>query len=622
MVNAMIPAKPDEQSDVSFCEKTANSDLLEFSSESYEILGHRISSHEIGLLWFFTCSFLTAYIVCYLAGIKYASVSHSHIIYGVFVLLNVIAASISFVAWTRIPSRSVARDSSLFLNFSLCSATMGNLIDFLFWVFQIVPFKQSVFTNLFFVFAILFALPGIHLLGKVCRVEFSRQSWLYYLGLIATSIAIPILMNPDALGTSRLSANPKEVVFGLLYSMGIGYLAAVSLYLWKHAQGRLFHSARFISVGTTLLSLGCAIYAGLFIGIPVEEIPSHPVHIIVAIGYLAVALGLRHIGIVINAIFKMKESLFPPSLPLIEIFGPSQGMVVYRRMENSIKSALEELLRSKAESEMKQRIIGELEAEVKLRKETEKALILEKEKAEDANKTKSQFLAMMSHELKTPLTAIKGYGQILSSTSGPASILPTQKIQEIAGHIVDNSNHLQSMIDGILRFSQLENGSFTYHVEEFKLAEVLDHIDSLLLRQLPGQENFSACIPERDLTLMTDRLSLQHIILNLLTNAFKFGKDGKIVLEIRRSGRDLFIVVEDHGIGIAPQHLENIFQAFYQISHGNRRKYGGTGLGLSIVKKLTEELKGKIFVDSEPDKGSRFEVLLPDIIIEGNQHES
>jgi signal transduction histidine kinase len=617
----MMPEKPDENS-IDLAIENITSDYSELAAEKYQFLGYHFSSYEVGLLWFFACSFLAAYIVCFIAGIKYASLTHSHILYAVFVLLNVTAAAISFMAWTKIPSRSIARDSSLFLNFSLCSAALGNLIDFLFWVFQIAPFKQSVFTNLFFVFAILFALPGIHLLGKVCRVEFNRQSWLYYLALIATSVAIPFLMNPGSINSGEFSANPKEVVFGLLYSIGIGYLAATGYFLWRNAQGRLFHSARFISMGCIMLSLGCSIYAGLFIGIPIEEIPSHPVHIVLALGYLCVALGLRHTGIVINSIFNLKESLLPPSLPLIEIFGPSQGMAVYRKMESSIKNALEELLRSKAESEMKQRIIGELEAEVKLRKETEKALILEKEKAEEANKTKSQFLAMMSHELKTPLTAIKGYGQILSSTSGPASTLPAQKIQEIAGHIVLNSNHLQNMIDGILRFSQLENGSFTYHVEEFRLADILDQIDSLLLPQLSNLTGFVTNVPERDLILKTDRLSLQHIILNLLTNALKFGKDGKISLEIRRSGRDLFIVVEDSGIGIAPQHLENIFEAFYQISHGNRRKYGGTGLGLSIVKKLTEELKGKIFVNSEPDKGSRFEILLPEVIIEGNQHES
>ncbi len=595
-------------------------ELNAFAPERFELLGHRFSTFELSLLWFSICCFLASYIVCYLADLHYGSTEHAHILYAVFVTLNVMAAALGFLAWTRIPSRSIARDATLFLNISLCSAAMGNLIDFLFWVFKLASFKQIVFTNLFFVFAILFALPGVFLLGKVCRVEFSRQSWVYYLAIITLCTAIPVFMNTGLLYSGHLNTNPKEVIFGLLYSIGIGYLGAVSLYLWKNAQGRLFHSARLVGMGSLLLSLGCSVYAGLFISIRPDEIPSHPVHIVLALGYISVALGLRHMGIIINAIFNMKESILPPSLPLVEIFGPSQGMAVYKKMENSIKKALEELLRSKAESEMKQRIIGELEAEVKLRKETEKALILEKERTEDANRTKSQFLAMMSHELKTPLTAIKGYGQILSSTSGPASLLPPQKAQEIASQIVNNSNHLQSMIDGILRFSQLENGSFTYHVEKFPLSEILNHIDSMFLGPQATSASLSAIIPDRTLILRTDRLSLQHILVNLLTNAFKFGKDLPVLLEIRRQENDLFIAVEDHGVGIAPQDLEKVFEAFYQVSHGNRRKFGGTGLGLSIVKKLTEELKGRIFVFSEPDKGSRFEIILPETVVEGNRN--
>lgn len=591
-------------------------DVSTSNPTKFEILGQKFSSYELGFLWFYLCCFLAAYIVCYLAGITYASPIHACILYSVFVLLNVTASAICFFAWVKIPTRSLARDATLFFNMSLASAATGNVIDFLFWIFNLAGFKQSVFVNLFFVFAILFALPGVHLLGKVCKVEFARQSIYYYLGIIAISFAVPFLMNPDILQTGSNNSNPKEVLFGLAYAVGIGYLASVSLYLWKSAQGRLFHSARLVSLGCFLLSTGCAIYAGLFVGGNIEAIPSHPVHIIIALGYICVALGIRHTEIIINTIFGLQDNL-PPSLPLIEIFGPSQGMVVYKKMEASIKATLEELLRSKAEGEVKQRIIGELEAEVKLRKETERALILEKEKAEDANKTKSQFLAMMSHELKTPLTAIKGYGQILSSTTGPASTLSPEKVHEISQQIVINSNHLQNMIDGILRFSQLENGSFIYNVEVFNLSEVLAYIDALLLQQF-SLANFTARIPERNLLLRCDKLSVQHIIINLLTNAFKFCRDGHIVLAVRRSDADLFISVEDDGIGIAPAHLENIFEAFYQISHGNKRKFGGTGLGLSIVKKLTEELNGKITVVSEPDRGSRFEVILPGIVIEGN----
>ncbi|EKD84099.1 MAG: integral membrane sensor signal transduction histidine kinase [uncultured bacterium] len=284
-------------------------------------------------------------------------------------------------------------------------------------------------------------------------------------------------------------------------------------------------------------------------------------------------------------------------------------------MESRIKDAFEELLRAKAETDMKQKIISELESEVKLRKETEQALIHEKEKAEEANRTKSQFLAMMSHELKTPLTAIKGYGQLLHNPPGNPANLAENKVKEIAEQIVFNSSHLQTMIDGILRFSQLESGKFTFHKEEFQINELAEYLDALINQQQQfSGAKFSMDIPERHLKLYTDKLSVQHIVVNLLMNATKFCKDGEISIKITRSGNDLLIEAKDTGIGIAESNLEKIFDAFYQVSHGNRRKYGGAGLGLSIVKKLTEELNGKIIVESKLDQGSRFEVLLPDVV--------
>lgn len=609
-----------KKSSLEFCIDRLISSPEENSSDEAAVLhglATRISLQEIAICWMVIAAFLSAYLVCYLGNISYASLYHARIIYLIFVSTNIIAALISLQAWSRTPSRSIAKDAMLFFTISICSAALGNTIDFLFWIFNLAPFKQSVFTNLFFVFAILFALPGVHLLGRVCRVEFSQQPLVYYLGIILIYLAMPMLMNPSLMTNFLQLSNLKEFVFGLLYAVGIGYLAAVSYYLWRNALGRLLNPARLVSIGLFLLSFGCSIYAGLFPRVPAVEIPSSPVHIVIAMGYLLTALGIRKTEQTLNTIFNLKDAKLPPSLHLIEIFGPSQGLAVYKKMETHIRDALEELLKSKAESEMKQKVISELESEVKLRKETERALIIEKERAEEANKTKLQFLAMMSHELKTPLTAIKGYGQLLSNPSGPAANISAEKTTAIASQIVVNSNHLQNMIDGLLRFSQLESGQFTYHKEEFALKEIVEHTESLLaMQQQFSAAKFTSNITNPSLRLYTDKLALQHILTNLLLNAFKFCKDGNISLEIRGSGNSLFLVVEDDGIGIAPQFLGKIFDAFFQISHGNRRKYGGTGLGLSIVKKITEELGGKIYVNSEPEHGSRFEIVLPEIVIE------
>lgn len=129
-------------------------DVSTSNPTKFEILGQKFSSYELGFLWFYLCCFLAAYIVCYLAGITYASPIHTRILYSVFVLLNVTASAICFFAWVKIPTRSLARDATLFFNMSLASAATGNVIDFLFWIFNLAGFKQSVFVNLFFVFAI------------------------------------------------------------------------------------------------------------------------------------------------------------------------------------------------------------------------------------------------------------------------------------------------------------------------------------------------------------------------------------------------------------------------------------------------------------------------------------
>ncbi len=585
--------------------------------EGYQILNNRLTISESHWLWSPMLVFAVAYFGCYLAAIKYGSPLHAGIMYTIFVAFNITAALIAVNSWNVIPSRSIAKDSMLMLTLSLCSAAIGNLFDTIFWLTGISPFKQNVFTNLFFVFAILFAMPGVYLLGRVCRVKFGQKPFVYSIGLSLIFIIIPISMNPGILKQSPEFYNIKEFIFGLIYAIGIGYLASLSLHLCRYAQGRLQNPARLIGIGLMLLSFGCAIYSGLFTSVPAHEIPSSPVHVIIAMGYIVGAMGIRRTEMTIRIIFNLKDPKLPPSLPLIEIFGPSQGLEVYQKMEFRIKSAFEELLRAKAETEMKQKIISELENEVRLRKETEQALINEKEKAEEANKTKSQFLAMMSHELKTPLTAIRGYGQLLHNPPVITAGMSEEKVREIAEQIVFNAGHLQTMIDGILRFSQLESGKFTYHKEEFLLEELASYIDALIIQQQQfSNARFSLHVPERQLRIYTDKLSVQHIVVNLLMNAIKFCKDGEISIKLERNASDLLIEARDTGIGIAEEHLEKIFDAFYQVSHGHRRKYGGAGLGLSIVKKLTEELKGRISVESRIDQGSRFEVLLPDVIRE------
>ncbi len=584
----------------------------------YQVLTNRFTNFEIGIAWVTSLLFIVAYVICEAFGVSYGSLLHARIMYSIFVMINVSAALYSLYAWSRIPSRSIAKDSMLFFTISMLSAAIGNSIDFIFWITEIAAFKQSVFTNLFFILAILFSLPGIHLLGKVCRVEFGRQPIIYYIAIMLIYIMIPLLMNSHSLlSVNQLGtiSNLKEFVFGLLYAIGIGYMAAIAIHLWRAAQGRLFLSAKLISIGMIAMSFGCSIYAGLFPRIPAAEIPSSPVHLIIALGYVISACGIKRTESIINTIFNLRDSKLPPWLTLVELFGKSEGLDVYKRLEESVKSTLQELSKAKEESQQKQVAISELEQEIQLRRQTERELIVAKEKAEEANLAKSHFLAMMSHELKTPLTAIKGYGELLR---GPArqNLIESGKIFDLADQIVINANNLHAMIEGLLSFSLLESGKFSLKKERFAISDILAYINSLEADHSKTRKSkFVQKIEQPELILFSDKQAIQHIIVNLLTNAFKFCQAGTVTLEIRGSGQnDLYLAVSDDGIGMDQQHLEKIFQPFFQVSHGTTRKFGGSGLGLSIVKKIVGEMNGKILVESQIGQGSKFEVFLPEVI--------
>ncbi|GAB4275489.1 MAG: hypothetical protein Kow0029_16690 [Candidatus Rifleibacteriota bacterium] len=588
--------------------------------KTYQILTQNFTKYEIAFAYLTVFLFVAAYFTTSFFDIRYASLLHARILYAVFVSINVLAAIASLLSWNKIPSRCLVKDAMLFFTISMLSAAIGNTIDYIFWLTEIAVFKRSVFTNLFFIFAILFAMPGVHLLGRACRVEFSKQSFIYYLAIVFVYMLIPTIMNSSNLSNIQDFSNLKEFVFGTLYAVGIGYLAAVSIHVWRTARGRLVYSARLICLGLIAMSFGCSIYAGLFPNIPPAEIPSSPVHIIIALGYVFSALGIKRTESTINTIFNLKQTKLPPWFALVEIFGKNEGMEVYKRLEENIKTTMRELVKTKGESHKRLVAIEELEREIQMRKKAELELIAAKEKAEEANSAKTEFLAMMSHELKTPLTAIKGYGDLLS---GPNfNKVNSEKLLEVARQIAVNANILHGMIDGILNFSQLESGQFSLRKENFKLQEILEVVQNIAKDRRTEAVKFIENIPDPQLELSTDRFAIQQIIVNLVTNAFKFCSEGKIILEIRQSGeKDILIAVQDTGIGIPSDELDRIFDAFYQVSQGTKRKFGGTGLGLSIVKRITQELNGKIEIDSQPGKGTRIEVFLPETVMEKDKDE-
>jgi signal transduction histidine kinase/DNA-binding response OmpR family regulator len=247
------------------------------------------------------------------------------------------------------------------------------------------------------------------------------------------------------------------------------------------------------------------------------------------------------------------------------------------------------------------------------RKRSEERLREAKDEAEAATQAKSRFLASMSHELRTPLNAIIGYSEMLQEEAedlGQDRFLPDLvKIRE-AG------KHLLSLINDVLDLSKIEAGKMDVLVEEFEVADLIDQVHSVIEPLIAKNANVLevSCAPDLG-TMRSDQTKLRQSLLNLLSNAAKFTAGGRITLAARRmaepDGDRLQFVVSDAGIGMAPEQLEGLFQAFSQARSSTARDYGGTGLGLAITRHFCRLLGGDVTVQSTPAQGSTFTMTLP-----------
>jgi signal transduction histidine kinase len=241
--------------------------------------------------------------------------------------------------------------------------------------------------------------------------------------------------------------------------------------------------------------------------------------------------------------------------------------------------------------------------------ERTQALTVANEKLEEASQLKSQFLANVNHELRTPMSAIIGYARlVLRATEGQISQLQRENLQDL----LHNAERLLNQIDSLLDFAKIEAGKMEVHVEPVKVNEVIQVAVSTIEPILNGGSvriirEIAPGMP----ALNTDREKLRQILLNLLDNAVKFTDRGEIKIAASQQNGSLKLVVSDTGIGIEKEELKHIFEEFHRGDSSSIKKYRGTGLGLAIVKKFVNLLGGDVAVESEVGKGSVFTVTLP-----------
>lgn len=240
-------------------------------------------------------------------------------------------------------------------------------------------------------------------------------------------------------------------------------------------------------------------------------------------------------------------------------------------------------------------------------KETAKDLISAKVEVEEVHKERNEFVANVTHELRTPVNGVMGLAQNLLATD------LSYEQRESVDIIKQCCSNMIKIINNILDFSKLQSGKFTIEYNEFSFHQMMDKLVKVNMPQVESKGiklicNVSADIPDM---IIGDELRLTQVLNNLLSNAIKFTSVGQIVINVVKTvdlGEEfeLFFMVIDTGIGIAEEEMDKLFRSFSQVDASITRRFGGTGLGLSIVKNLVEMMGGSVNVESEKGKGSTF----------------
>lgn len=231
-----------------------------------------------------------------------------------------------------------------------------------------------------------------------------------------------------------------------------------------------------------------------------------------------------------------------------------------------------------------------------------------RQELEHTSAMREHFIATVSHELRTPMNAILGFNALLL-----ARVQGKPEALKVLNHTRQSADHLMTVINDILDYSQLQSGQLVIQPETFDLRNIAQHAFELFKPRVESMSLDYRLVLDPDLPVWvhTDRHRLMQVLVNLLGNALKFTHQGSVVLQVRWTDPGVEFAVQDTGIGIAKERQDQIFKRFAQAENDTQTLYGGNGLGLAISQKLAQLLGGAIGFESEPGQGSRFWLKLP-----------
>lgn len=236
-------------------------------------------------------------------------------------------------------------------------------------------------------------------------------------------------------------------------------------------------------------------------------------------------------------------------------------------------------------------------------------LAVAKSKAEAASQAKSEFLSLMTHELRTPLQAVIGYTDIVMEELRAEG---SERYIDDLTRVINNSERLLKLINGVLDLARVESGEMELHLSEVKLSTLVDEAVDCVRPQVEKNGNALLVDVQEGRSLpFADPEKLLHILINLLSNATKFTEGGVIKVAVAHQAQEIRICVEDNGIGMSQDQQNNIFERFKQVDSSATRKFPGTGLGLAITRQFCVLMGGDIKVESALGEGAKFIVSIP-----------